>query len=254
MHMSESSSRNSSLFEKFIPALLIITVGLAFLVGVLWQKVNNLEKGGNANVAGDNVADDQGLPGGKLTEDQAKKVAKATNEDHIKGSLDKAELVLIEYSDFECPFCSRFHPTVKQALDEYKDKVALVYRHFPLTSIHPRALPAAIASECIAEQKGDAAFWQFADTVFANQETTLTDEGLKTAAGKLGLDVNKFTSCVTSNKYNDKVNSQTDGGTQAGVTGTPATFVVNKKGEVWLIPGALDYSSLKATLEEALNS
>ena len=92
-----------------------------------------------------------------------------TDQDHIRGNIN-APITILEFSDLECPFCSRFHPTVLQVLKEYGDQVRWIYRHFPL-SIHPQAVPAALASECVAEQKGDEGFWQFVDTVFGQLST-----------------------------------------------------------------------------------
>lgn len=86
-----------------------------------------------------------------------------TNDDHIRGNKD-ARIKLVEYSDFECPFCQRFHPTMQQVMDKYGDQVAWVYRHFPL-SFHPEAQKAAEASECVAANGGD--FWDYADTLFS---------------------------------------------------------------------------------------
>lgn len=86
------------------------------------------------------------------------------SRDHIRGNK-KAKVVVIEYSDFQCPFCQRVHPTYKKIVETYGDKVMWVYRHFPL-NFHPKALPAAIASECAYEQGGDDAFWKFTDELF----------------------------------------------------------------------------------------
>ncbi len=88
-------------------------------------------------------------------------------EDHITGAKNPT-VILFEYSDYECPFCRRFHPTSKQALDEFKNEFALVYRHFPLESIHPKARPAAEAAECVAKLGGDTAFWKFTNYIFEN--------------------------------------------------------------------------------------
>ena len=93
-----------------------------------------------------------------------------TEKDHIRGNLN-AQITLVEFSDFQCPFCRQFHSTVQQALSEYGDQVRWVYKHFPLDQIHPQARPAAEASECIAEQKGSEGFWQFTDAVFKFQES-----------------------------------------------------------------------------------
>ena len=250
--MSESSK--SSLFERFTPVLLLATIVLAFFVGVLWTKVSNLEKGGTAGAANNNVAGDTAqAPNGKLTEDQAKNVPQVSDKDHIKGSKD-AEILLVEYSDFECPFCERFHPTAKQALDEYKDKIAWVYRNFPLDSIHPRARPAANAAECVASLKGNDAYWKFADMIFSNQEKYLTDAGLSEAAVASGVGGSDFDSCYKANKFDSVVTADQQGGETAGITGTPGSFIINKKGEMWLVPGAVSYESLKATIDEALGS
>ena len=92
-------------------------------------------------------------------------MAPVTAEDHIRGSLD-ADIIIVEYSDFECPFCARFHPTMGQIVNEYDGKVAWVYRQFPLEQIHAKARPLAEGSECVAELGGNDAFWAYTDYVF----------------------------------------------------------------------------------------
>jgi len=104
----------------------------------------------------------------KLASIEAAKLLKVSESDHINGSLD-AELFLIEYSDYQCPYCQSFHQTAKDAIESYEGRVAWVYRHFPLDSIHPDARPAAIASECIAKLGGEEAFWQFTNAAFGTQ-------------------------------------------------------------------------------------
>lgn len=86
-------------------------------------------------------------------------IKEVTSSDHVRGNVN-APITLIEFSDFDCPFCKRFHPTMTQLLDEYPDKVRWVYRHLPLTDLHPNAAKKALASECAAEQ---GKFWEFAD-------------------------------------------------------------------------------------------
>ena len=251
--MTESGrSSKPSLLERLVPVLLFASVVLAFVIGVLWQKVAILEKGGTSTVADNNVTGNA-APAleGKLTEDQAGKVPAVTDADHIRGSKN-AQVIVIEYSDFECPYCEQFHPTMQQVLKEYGNKVAWVYRQFPLTSIHSRALPAANASECVANLAGQDAFWKFADTVFDNQAKYLTDGGLSEAAVASGVKKGDFASCYSAKKFEDAVTSQQSGGENAGITGTPGSFVINKKGEAWLIPGALPFESLKTTIDEAL--
>ena len=239
-----------NVLERLLPILLVATVILAFVVGTLWQKVSSLEGGKTTEeIQPTDVV--QPPTEGKLSEDQAGKVEKVSDKDHIRGNKD-AKVFLIEYSDFECSFCALFHPTAQQVLDEYGDDVAWVYRHFPLDTLHPKARPAAQASECAAELGGEDMFWSFIDEIFENQETALSDSGLKNTASRLGLDASAFSNCVESEKYKDKVEEYYQGGLTAGVTGTPGNFVVNSKGEVWLIPGAVPFEILKETIDEAL--
>ena len=240
-----------SVLERLLPILLVATVILAFAVGILWQKVSSLE-GGKTTEEAQPTEVVQPPMDGKLSEEQAGKIEKVSDKDHIRGNKD-AKVFLIEYSDFECSFCVRFHSTAQQMLDEYGDDVAWIYRHFPL-DMHPRARPAAQASECAAELGGEDMFWSFIDEILENQETALSDSGLKNTASKLGLDASAFSNCVESEKYKDKVEEQYQGGLAAGITGTPGSFVVNSKGEVWFIPGAAPFEILKETIDEALQN
>ncbi len=86
-------------------------------------------------------------------------------DDHIRGNKN-ATVALVEYSDYQCPYCKSFHPSLVQVLNDYKDKIAWVYRDYPLTSIHPNAMPAAIAAECVAQLKDENAFWEYSDVLF----------------------------------------------------------------------------------------
>lgn len=102
---------------------------------------------------------------GKPTIKYEGEVENVNTNDHILGSLD-SEVVIIEYSDFECPFCAKFHPTIKRIVEESNGKIAWVYRHLPLTQIHQHAMERAIASECVTKIKGNDAFWKYADLLF----------------------------------------------------------------------------------------
>lgn len=165
-----------------------------------------------------------------------------TSDDHIRGDLQKAKVVLVEYSDYECPFCGRHHPTMQQVLDEYGDDVAWVYRHFPL-SFHPQAQPAAEAAECAAEQ---GKFWEFTDILYENQEG-LGDDFYFSTAKDLKLKEKQFKDCYESGKYADVVAEDLQSGSRAGVQGTPATFVNGI-----LVSGAVPYETLKDAIDQAL--
>lgn len=194
---------------------------------------------------------------GQVEEQPAEKeVPKETyalaKDDHVLGN-PSAPVRIIEYSDFQCPYCKKFHPTVKQIMDEYgkTGQVALVYRHFPLDSIHPQARPLAIASECVAEQGGDTAFWKAYDMIMT-QETDFNLKDLSSIARASGVDAAKLQSCVDSNKYDERVTRDFTSGVNAGVQGTPFSFVVHQDGRVEKVGGAYPYANVKAILDSLL--
>ena len=178
-------------------------------------------------------------------EELAKPEFKISEKDHIRGNFE-ASATIVEYSDFQCPFCARFHQTMKQILVDYPEKVRWVYKHFPLDQIHSQARLAAEASECVWEQKGNEGFWQFADGLFENQER-LGKSLYQELAEKLGLNMDQFNDCLSSRKYKDKVEADYQEGIKAGVRGTPGNFV---NGEA--IFGAVPYEILKAAVDGAL--
>jgi len=141
-----------------------------------------------------------------------------TEADHIKGDPD-APVVVIEYSDFDCPFCSRFHDTMNDVVAERDGDVAWVYRHFPLEQLHPNAPAVAVASECVAELGGNDAFWSFTDEYFAARGT-----GDNSAHGELipelvvaaGVEQAAFTECFESGELNGLVQADVDDAVETG--------------------------------------
>lgn len=175
-------------------------------------------------------------------------VAVDPDSDWVRGD-ENATISLIEWSDFECPFCARHHPTTKQILEQYDGTVNLVYRHYPL-SFHPNAQISAEASECAGEQGGDDAFWAFADMLF---ERGVERSQYETYAQEIGLNVAAFTECVDSGKYADEVAKDMQDGSNGGVTGTPGNILVNNEtGEAKLISGAQPIAAFEAAIEELL--
>jgi protein-disulfide isomerase len=237
-------------FALFIVAALFFVGG--FFLGSMWTENQMLRKGGTgaptAAAPADPAAGDSGV-----TKEQLAAMPEVTKDDHIKGSSN-ATITLVEYSDFECPFCSRFHPVTQQILQEYGDKVALVYRHYPLP-FHPNAQKAAEASECIAKQGGNDAFWKYADAVFAKQEALggkLTPEAITESAQASGVNMTTFKSCLDSGEMAANVQADQDGGSGAGIGGTPGTVVVTKDGAQELIPGAYPFDQVKPILDKYL--
>ncbi len=169
-----------------------------------------------------------------------------TAADHIIGS-PTAPIVLIEYSDFQCIYCSMVYPTIKKIVQESNGQIAWVMRNLPLDSIHPEARPAGLAAECIAEQLGNDGWWAFADDMFQNQEG-MGNARYLAVASKLGADTAKYMSCVSSKKYDSKLDEQSAEGQVAGAQGTPYTVIVGNGAQVPL-SGALPEAQFRSVIK-----
>jgi len=153
-----------------------------------------------------------------------------------------APIELIEFSDFQCPYCLRAHPILKQVLSTYGDKIRFVYRNYPLPN-HPNARPAAEAAQCAAEQ---SKFWAYHDRLFADQGK-LSNDDLKRTAAELGMDAGKFNACFDSHKYQARVEADVRAGNEAGVSGTPSFFINGR-----MLTGAQPFEAFKRTIDEEL--
>lgn len=156
-----------------------------------------------------------------------------------------APVLLVLFSDFQCPYCKQFNETIKEVLKNYGDKVRLVFRQFPLTEIHPNAQKAAEASLC-AEAQGH--FWEMHDLMFQNQGN-LQLPVLKERAGKIGLDVAAFDNCLDSSRTGGVVKEDLRAGAASGVEGTPALFINGR-----FIYGARPYEDVAQIIDEELKS
>ncbi|MFA6077717.1 MAG: thioredoxin domain-containing protein [Candidatus Paceibacterota bacterium] len=228
--------------ELSIPGAIVLA-GVIIAGAIIFS--NSYKSSANEGV---NLGQNAVNPGAQL------KAVPPIDGDHVKGDLSKAEIVLIEYSDLECPFCKRFQPTATQIVEQYGGKVALIYRHFPLDALHKKARKEAEASECAAEQGGDVAFFKYIERLY---EITPANDGLDQAelpkiAETIGLDVAKFNACLSSGKFATLVEEQFQSGVKAGVTGTPTSFVLNKKGIQESIVGAQPIETIKQTIDRLL--
>lgn len=229
----------------------------AILVGAAVVAVSVLMHGGIIKIGKPSTtAQPQVTQPQQPTEAPQVSVEPLRENDHVRGGRD-ARVLLIEYSDLECPFCKRFHGTAKQAVDEYKGQVAWVYRHFPLDQIHSKADKEAEATECAGELAGNDGFWKMTDKIF---EVTPSNNGLDletlpTLAFQIGLDKGKFKACLDSGKFAAYVEEDYQGGIKAGVQGTPGNILLDTKtGKTVSIPGAVPYESLKSSIDSLLKS
>ncbi len=175
---------------------------------------------------------------------EPKRVSVSEDDDPYVGS-ENAPVVIIEFSDYQCPFCQRFYKqTEKRLLQEYKGKIKFVYRDFPLEQIHPLALNASVAANCAGEQ---GKYWEFHDILFERQQEWSRTGDFVKYARELNLDVDKFRACMNNRSMVDEVRKDLHDGIKAGVTGTP-TFFING------IPvsGAQPYEVFKQIIDQEL--
>ena len=179
------------------------------------------------------------------------KVDVSVDDDAFLGNK-KAKVTIIEFSDYQCPFCRTFwKDAFMQLKKEYIDtsKVLFVYRDYPL-SFHPMAEPSAQAAECAKEQ---GKYWEFHDKLFGEQDkkgqgtVTFTNQDLKLWASQIGLDAGKFNQCFDSGKYKAEVQKDFEDGNKAGVSGTPSFFINGR-----LVVGAQPFVSFKTVIDEEL--
>jgi protein-disulfide isomerase len=156
----------------------------------------------------------------------------------------KAPVTLIEFSDFQCPFCLRVAPTLKKIRQTYGDRVRIVWKDFPLTQIHPQAFKAGEAGHCAAEQ---GKFWEYHDQLFGNQQALLPDD-LKRYAAAAGMDAERFSSCLDTSKHAERVREGVAQGTRLGVNSTPTVFVNGRR-----VSGAQPYEVFAAVIDEELS-
>jgi len=224
----------------------IIVAGLIVAGAVLFTKNDSVP---NSPQAGTPTQHN----GGNTSTDNVREV---TSDDHILGNPNAA-VKIVEYSDFECPFCNRLHGILNQVISEYGEDgdVAWVFRHFPLDQLHPRnARKVAVASECVAEIAGESAFWEFSNEFFANSpanDRTDLNAVIPPILTGLGVDQSKFDECAESGRHDDKIQADIDNAVATGGRGTPWSVVIGPNGETFPLSGAQPIEAIRQIIEVA---
>lgn len=260
----ESNEVGASIVQNKTNIILVVFLVIAsFLLGSTWSKVNLLEKQAQVGQNGGNLQAEANIPSGDNIPNtnppqevaiDPSKIDKLTVADHILGNPN-ARLQLIVYSDLECPFSKRFQSTIKQIADQYKDKIVIAYRHFPLDQIHPQTRTEAQATECAAKLNGNDGFWKLTDKIY---EITSSNNGLDLTtlpalASQSGLNQTAFKTCLSSGEMAQTVEAQYQSGLKAGVNGTPGSFLIDSKtGTVKAIQGAQPFEQIKPIIDQLL--
>jgi protein-disulfide isomerase len=233
--MEGKTNKMSFLMGLFLGMAVISLIGFIAMLGAVFSDDNESNLAVNA---GDTVA----VPTDTNTPPPAAQLAAVADDEPYLGGKN-AKVVIVEYTDFECPYCARHHDTMKQIISTYGNDIKYVLRHFPL-SFHANAQKAAEAFECAAEQDGDKAY-DLSDKMFdLNTAGTMSVAAFKSAAKSVGLNASKFNTCLDDGKYATVVQQEQAGGGAAGVDGTPATFINGQ-----LVSGALPFENFQQIID-----
>ena len=243
----EENIKNNTANPYLIPLAIVIAGGL--VAGAVF-----MSNGGNNSAPVANTGNDQPTQAAPQPTGSLENIRPVTAEDHIKGSPD-APVKIVEYSDFECPFCKRFHDTMNEVMDKYIEsgEVAWVFRQFPLEQLHPvKAQAAAVASECANELGGNEAFWQFTDTYFERTLTnnrTDTETVIPQIVRDIGLEETAFQTCFESGKYDQHIEDDIENAVATGGRGTPWSVVVGPDGKMLPLNGAQPLEAVEQLIE-----
>jgi protein-disulfide isomerase len=215
--------RRWHLYAFVMPLIFVVGLGLGFLVRG-WVPLDGTSQttsataGASSDPAASVAQTDPNLP---AETPQVVRYEIPIDDDPVLGS-DSAPITIVEFSDYECPYCRQWHSEVyTQLIDTYGDQVRFVYRDFPLESIHVNAKPAAEAANCANEQ---GYFWDYHDKLFS-MELGLSPEAYQEYASQLGMDEESFLECIESGRYQQEVQSDFDFAANLGVRSTPTFFI-----------------------------
>jgi len=230
--MSNKQSNNTLLFP-----ITIVIIGIIISAGIFIYRTKYNPDTSNINK---NIPQEIGIK-------------PITSEDKILGNPN-ADVIVVVYSDFECPYCKIFHSTMNDIMYEYgrDGKVAWIFRHFPLESIHKNAKSAAIASECIYRIGGNEKFWAYSNNLFASSTEILNKDNLEKIAIDLGVDKEKYNACISSPEITTKIDADIADGKLIYENdpnfGTPYSFIITKSGIQTKVIGAQPLLKMKELL------
>lgn len=234
-NMPEVTPSAPSTKNNFAVPIAIVIAGLAIATAVYF--------GDNKKVTPPSAHEEQNIV-----------VSPVTADDHILGN-PRAKVVIVEYSDTECPFCKMFHETMNKVMGEYGEggNVAWVYRHYPLP-FHQKAPKEAEATECAYKLGGTEKFWAYTNTIFKTTQgnDSLNEAELPKIAEEIGLDKTAFMSCLSGGEMQARVQRDMESGRTAGVSGTPHSIVLVNGKVAGTIKGAQPYEQVKAIVDQAL--
>lgn len=246
--MNQEKQSSPNVMQMILVGLLI---GAAFFIGMLWTKVQTLESTGAPSFAnnGNNAPTPTAGNNAPSEPQTADNLDPVTQSDWVKGNRN-ARFALVEYSDIDCPFCVRFHPTAQKLIQERKDDFMWVYRHFPLDSLHPNARRKAEAAECAGKIGGNDKFWAFLDEAVA-QGSSVGPDKMGDIAAKVGVNASAFKTCYDGNQTKDLVAADEASGSKAGVQGTPGNILLDTQtGNTIVVPGAVPYETLVTYIQK----
>jgi protein-disulfide isomerase len=239
-----TDTAQANIFNQTYYLFLILFVLHFFFSVYLFYKIKGIEKNGGAAAPTQGVNDPSAaapVPSTDIT------VKKPTTDEPWKGE-ENARYVLVEYSDYECPFCQSIHPDLKK-LEEENTDVAWVFRDYPL-SFHPKAQKLSEAAYCVQDIGGNEAYWAMSDAIFERMPN-LEVSAVAALAGELGYDQTAVQQCLDNDTHAERVKANQSEGAAAGVAATPTTVIYDMETDKqYKIEGALPYDSLKQTLDD----
>lgn len=232
----------STLMKDLLIPVSIVVAGICIGAGLYFSNGGNTVAGVPTPAQPAAAAD---------TTDQVNPITEA--DDYYKGNLD-APIQIVEFSDYDCPFCSRFHDVMNEVVEKYPDDVVWAYRHFPIEQLHPQAPAVAIAAECAGELAGNDAFWSFSDGYFAARgagDETAHNVLIPQLALAAGVDQGDFTTCFEGGAMTERVQADMANASETGGRGTPWSILIGPSGKTYPINGALPLAAIEQLIKVA---